>query len=73
MDPLTITIIATLSTGFAGLILRYSFRSKCSHVVCCYGLISIDRDVDVEEQCEKLELEHNINTDDITPASTVSR
>ena len=44
MDPLTITIIATLSTGFAGLILRYSFRSKCSHVVCCYGLISIDRD-----------------------------
>ena len=69
MDPLTITILASISAGFAGLILRYSFRSKCSHIGCCFGLVQIDRDVKTEEECTKMELDHNINNDDITPAS----
>ena len=37
MDPILIATIATLSAGFAGLALKYAFRSKCSHVSLFWG------------------------------------
>lgn len=66
MDPVVISIVATLATGFAGLVLRYAFRSKCTQVDVCFGCLKIVRDADAETAEEKLELEHNINLSDIS-------
>ena len=61
MDPIAIIALATLATGFAGLLLKYGFRSKCSHVSLLWGCCDVTRDAEAENQEEKLELDHNIN------------
>jgi len=45
MNDTLIYSLATLGIGLVGLIIRYSFKSKCNDVSLCYGLISIKRDV----------------------------
>ena len=61
MDPIAIIALATLATGFAGLLLKYGFRSKCSHVSLLWGCCDVTRDPEAENTEEKLELDHNIN------------
>jgi len=68
IDPILIAILATLATGFAGLLLKYAFRSKCTDVNILWGCCRIKRDTDAENEEEKLELEHGVNVFD--PPST---
>lgn len=42
-----ITVITIISGSFA-LILKYCLKSKCDNVKCCYGLLEIHRNVEIE-------------------------
>ena len=50
--------IVGIVTAFLSGSLVYCIKSKCS---LCYGLIDIQRNVDVEEKIEEAELEKGIN------------
>ena len=49
--------LATLGVGLIGLLIKYGFKSKCSDVKICYGLVSIKRDVEAEIKAEEKQLE----------------
>lgn len=49
--------LTTILTGSVGLTLKYCLKSKCRNLSCCWGLINVDRDVDIEAQEEMKELE----------------
>ena len=56
--------LTTIIIGFLGLSVRYCLKSKCSKFKCCFGLIDIDRTVELEN-----DIENNIdelNTTSIT-------
>lgn len=61
MNDTLIYGIATLGAGVLGVLIRYSFKSKCSDVGLCCGLIKIKRDIEAEVEAERneLELSHN--------------
>lgn len=57
-DSVFFISIATIFTGFCGIMLKYCFRSKCSKFSCC-GL-TIERNVEAELEEQRIELaEHN--------------
>ena len=47
--------ISSLAVGLLALLIKYSFKSKCSDVSLCFGLIHIQRDIEQEIEEEKLE------------------
>ena len=47
-DGVTIIAIITLSIGAFGMIAKLCYKSKCSNISCCYGLINIKRNVEIE-------------------------
>ena len=47
-DGVTIIAIITLSIGAFGMIAKLCYKSKCSNITCCYGLIHIKREVNIE-------------------------
>lgn len=55
MDDSLIYGIATLATGLIALLVRYGFKSKCSNVSLCFGLIKIERDIEQEIEEQKIE------------------
>lgn len=55
MDDSLIYGIATLGVGLIALIVRYGFKSKCSDVSLCFGLIHIQRDIEQEIEEQKIE------------------
>jgi len=55
MDDSLIYGIATLGVGLCALIVRYGFKSKCSDVSLCFGLIHIQRDITQEIEEQKIE------------------
>ncbi len=63
MDSTLIYAIATLGFGFLALVVKYGFKSKCSDVKLCCGLIRIKRDTEAENRCEEKELELGIKDD----------
>jgi|GEM_PF-5024944 len=48
MDNSLIYGLATLFFGFLALIVKYGFKSKCTQVVCCFGLFNVYRDIEKE-------------------------
>lgn len=63
-DGIFFITITTIIIGFLGLSVRYCLKSKCSKFKCCFGLIDIDRTVELEN-----DIENNIdelNTTSIT-------
>ena len=66
MDPIAIVAIATLATGFAGLLLRYGFRSKCSHVSLLWGCCDVTRDGAQENAEEQMQIKAVKNGVDIS-------
>lgn len=65
MDNTLIYGLATLGCGILGLVIRYGFKSKCTDVSMCCGVIAIKRDVNAELEEEKLELENGIKEDKV--------
>jgi len=49
--------LGTLFVGVLGVLIRYAFKSKCSDVSICCGLVKIKRDTEAEVQAERNELE----------------
>lgn len=47
--------MTTLGIGLIGLIIRYAFKSKCTDVSICCGLINIHRNIEQEIEEEKNE------------------
>jgi hypothetical protein len=56
--------IATILTGSFGLAVKYCLKSKCEHFSVCFGLLKIDRRVDLETQEEIKALELGIKEPD---------
>ena len=51
--------IATLGVGLLALIVKYGFKSKCSDVSLCFGLVHIQRDINQEIEEQKMENNHS--------------
>jgi hypothetical protein len=49
MQDAIIITLATIGSALIGLIIRYSFRSKCDEVNCCFGFLKFHRDVKSEK------------------------
>ncbi len=56
--------IASMGITFAGLLLRYILKSKCSHISLCCGFIECDRNVVLEEQLDELKVRHGLSKND---------
>ncbi len=54
--------ITTIVSGSIGLALRYCLKSKCQNFSCCWGFMSIERNVDIEAQEEMRALELGVRT-----------
>lgn len=50
--------LATLLTGSVGMGIKFCLKSKCEHFSCCFGVVTIDRrvDLEVEEEIKAMEL-----------------
>jgi hypothetical protein len=48
--------LATMGFGFLAVLVRYGFKSKCSDVSLCCGLLTIRRDIQGEVKAEQIEL-----------------
>ena len=51
-DGVTIIAIITLLLGSIAMIGKLCFKSKCSNISCCFGLINIKRNVELESDIE---------------------
>ena len=51
-DGVTIIAIITLCIGAFGMIAKLCYKSKCSNITCCYGLLNIKRQVEIESEIE---------------------
>ena len=47
-DGVTIIAILTIFVGLTSMIIKICYKSKCSNINCCYGLINIKRSVEFE-------------------------
>ena len=56
-DGVTILSILTLIIGCLIMSMKIILRSKCSHVSICYGLLNVQRSVELEE---KVDIENKI-------------
>ena len=63
MDNGIIISLCTILSAITLLMLKLCFKSKCSEISCCFGLIKIKRDVEIERKIEDNEIKHNINND----------
>jgi hypothetical protein len=55
MDDSLIYGISTLGVGLLALIVKYGFKSKCSDVSLCFGLVSVKRNIEQEIEEQKIE------------------
>ena len=55
-----LTITGVISAFISGALV-YAIKSKCSRCTLCFGLIDIHRDVALEVEEEKFEIEKGIN------------
>jgi len=53
--------MTTLIIGFLTGVSVYCLKSKCKNCSICFGLVKVERDVELEEKFEEVELEKGIN------------
>ena len=58
-----ITISTLLFTCF-GLVIKYCLKSRCDTINLCYGLISVHRDVKIEEELEMRAMDLGVKDDE---------
>ena len=51
-DGITIIAIITLILGSIAMISKLCYKSKCSNISCCFGLLNIKRNVKMEIEIE---------------------
>lgn len=64
MNPTILYSIVTVSAGVVVLAIKSCFKSKCSNVSICCGLIKIERDIDGEIEEDKIETKRSTNRSD---------
>ena len=52
LDSVLIISLATIFSGIAVLALKLCFKSKCSDVNVCFGVLQFQRDVSLENEIE---------------------
>ena len=57
--------ITPMVLGAGALCIRYAYRSKCSNINICWGLLQIQRDVYQETEIDN---DNNDNNDDVVSA-----
>jgi len=62
MEDAIIITLATIGSALIGLIIRYSFRSKCEDVNCCFGCLKFHRDIRSEKEITTQESSEEIKT-----------
>lgn len=55
VDTIFLLSVVTVASGLFGVCIRYSFRSKCSSIKCCWGCYEVTRDVAQEMAVTELE------------------
>lgn len=57
-DAVFFISLATIIVGLLGLIIKVCLKSKCEHFRLCWGLISVDRrvDLEVEEEIHRMDV-----------------
>ena len=65
-DAVFFISIGTMVVGLFALIIKYCIRSKCEHFSLCFGLITVDRRVDLEVQEEMHKIDNGIEDKDDT-------
>ena len=55
MDNTLVYGLGSLLVGLLALLIKYGFKSKCSDVSLCFGLITIKRDIEHEIEEQKIE------------------
>jgi len=59
--------LATILAGSFGLAIRYCLKSKCEDFSLCYGLLRVERRVDLETQVDMRALELGVkDTDEVS-------
>lgn len=59
--------LATILAGSFGVAIRYCLKSKCEDFSLCYGLLRVERRVDLETQVDMRALELGIkDTDEVS-------
>lgn len=56
--------IGSLLLSALALSAKYCLKSKCEHFSVCYGLLKIDRRVDLETQIDLQQIDNGVNTSD---------
>ena len=56
MDATLIYGLVSIGAGVVVLLIKYGFKSKCSNVSLCFGLIKIERDIEQEIEEQKMEM-----------------
>ena len=51
-DGVTIIAIITLLLASITMISKLCYKSKCSNISCCFGLLNIKRNVEIENDTE---------------------
>ncbi len=62
-DAVFFISIGTMSVGLMALIIKFCIKSKCEHFSLCFGLITVDRRVDLEVQEEMHKIDKGIDDD----------
>jgi hypothetical protein len=66
MNDTIIYGLGSLVIGLIGLLIRYSFKSKCSDINILWGCLSIHRDVLEEIKEQQLEMNRETSIQNIT-------
>ena len=59
-DGITIIAIITLILGSITMISKLCYKSKCTNISCCFGLINIKRNVEIENDTETDIIQNNV-------------
>lgn len=63
MNDVSLITLITIIFSFIILAIRIIMKSKCVSFDLCYGLLKINRDVQLEEKIEELKIQKGINSD----------
>jgi len=55
--------LGSLGVGLLALLIKYSFKSKCTDVSVCFGLVHIQRDIEQEIVEQQIEERHQPSRD----------
>ena len=71
-DAVILSIIAS-AVGVLGLLIKYSFASKCNHTSCCFGCIQIERDIIHEQNIVNDDIKIDVQMSPVGKSSNIKR